>query len=63
MRYKRTRVHSPERGQNPRYAHRLAAEQKLGRSLEPREVVHHRNGDKLNFFQINSSFKCSTKQK
>ncbi len=47
MRYKRTRVHSPERGQNPRYAHRLAAEQKLGRSLDPREVVHHKNGDKL----------------
>ena len=47
MRYKRTRVHSPERGQNPRYAHRLAAEEKLGRSLDPREVVHYRNGDKL----------------
>lgn len=47
MRYKRTRVHSQKRGQNPRYAHRLAAEEKLGRSLDPREVVHHRNGDKL----------------
>jgi hypothetical protein len=47
MNYKRTRVHSPERGQKPRYSHRLAAEVKLGRSLEPQEVVHHRNGDKL----------------
>lgn len=28
--------------------HRLVMEQKLGRSLEPHEVVHHKDGDKLN---------------
>ncbi len=47
MIYKRTRVHSEVPGQKPRYAHRLAAEEKLGRTLDPREVVHHKNGDKL----------------
>ena len=45
--YKKTRVHNPKRGQAPRYAHRVVAECKLGRALEPQEVVHHKNGDKL----------------
>jgi hypothetical protein len=48
MRYDRTRVHSPKRGQKPRYKHRILAEEKLGRTLERREIVHHRDGDKLN---------------
>lgn len=31
------------------HAHRVTAEQVLGRPLEPGEVVHHKDGDKLNF--------------
>jgi hypothetical protein len=31
-----------------RYVHRQVAKKKLGRPLRSREVVHHRDGDKLN---------------
>ena len=31
-----------------KYVHRWAEEKKLGRKLNPEEVVHHRDGDKLN---------------
>ena len=41
------RVHHPERpGQISE--HRLVAAQKLGRALQPREVVHHCDGDRSN---------------
>lgn len=32
-----------------RHAHRVVAEQKLGRKLKPGEVVHHIDGDILNY--------------
>jgi hypothetical protein len=35
--------------QNGRHVHRAVAEQKLGRSLQPGETVHHKDGNKQNF--------------
>lgn len=42
--YQRTRKHGSEPGRKPRRVHRILAEQ----LLEPSEIVHHRDGNKLN---------------
>ena len=34
---------------NGRHAHRVVAEQKIGRKLEPGEIVHHKDENKLNY--------------
>ena len=34
---------------NGRHAHRVVAEEMLGRKLKPGEVVHHKDGNKQNF--------------
>lgn len=36
-----------------RHAHRVVAERKLGRKLKPGEVVHHIDGNKLNYHPDN----------
>jgi predicted transcriptional regulator len=40
--------HPHKSKQNYVAEHRLAMEQKLGRLLDPKEVVHHRDGNRLN---------------
>jgi hypothetical protein len=36
------------KGQKTRYVHRVIAEAAIGRALQGKEVVHHRDGDRYN---------------